>query len=93
MVVRCPASNDCTGISQAEYRSERSPENSFPQDLENSGRSVLARASNITMRAEPDTPAQCCAGNNNLLTVLSLKLKRAAFEKLSGWSWVWVVVH
>ena len=62
---RCPASNDCTGIPQSEYKSSRLPEDNFPLDLEMKGRSALARAMNISMRVERDTPEGCCSGEVN----------------------------
>ena len=42
--------------------SSRFPEDNFPLDLEVKGRSALARAINITMRVEKDTPEGCCSG-------------------------------
>ena len=62
---RCPASNDCTGIPQSEYKSSRFPEDNFPLDLEVTGRSALTRVMNITMRVERDTPEGCCSGEMN----------------------------
>ena len=59
---RCPASNDCTGIPQSEYKSSRFPEDNFPLDLEVNGRSALTGVMNITMRVERDTPEGCCSG-------------------------------
>ena len=63
LLIRCPASNDCTGIPQSQYSSSRFPEDNFPLDLEVKARSsALARAMNISMRVERDTPEGCCAG-------------------------------
>jgi len=61
---RCPASNDCTGISQSEMVSSRSPEYDYPISLEDSSRMLMM---NVSMRAEPDTDMETCCVNNEAM--------------------------
>merc|ERR1711868_250085 len=61
---RCPASNDCTGISQSELKSSRSPQYDYPISLEDSSRMMML---NVSMRAEPDTDMETCCVNNEAM--------------------------
>ena len=53
---RCPASNTCTGIPQAEVLNHRSPEHEYPENV------ALSRMLNSSMRVEPewDESKGCC---------------------------------
>jgi len=65
---RCPASTEkaglkvCTGKQQNGIHSTRSPAYDYPISLEEDTRAL----SNVTMRAEPDTPASCCDRNEEM---------------------------